>query len=137
MKYDVLSQMISQNPEAVGRIGLLVLVPLSDNDSCVKTLAATNTTIPAIMKGMQKGQDAAAVGAEICHRAFTKNQPMLVAQALQAGLVKYLLDLLNDNLTRTPSAAKAQVLRTLRSNYTAVVVAFLLYNTKIVVLNKH
>ena len=44
----------------------------------------------------------------VFHKSFTKNQPALVSQAIQADLVPYLLSLLDD-VVHTPSSAKAQV----------------------------
>ena len=54
------------------------------------------------------------VGAEVCHKSFTKNQPALVAQALQSELVPYLLGLLED-VVHTPASAKAQVVIALKA----------------------
>ncbi|KAL5258298.1 hypothetical protein ACHWQZ_G008960 [Mnemiopsis leidyi] len=107
-------QLIAAKPLECGRLGLQILVPLADNDSCVKTFCNTSTSISSIMVAMKNGHEAVAVGAEVCHKAFTKNQPGLVAQALQSDLVPYLLSLLED-VVHTPASAKAQVVIALKA----------------------
>jgi len=108
-----LLQLISAKAGECGRVGLQILIPISDNDSCVKLLSNTENSVFSIMTAMEKGNDAVSVGADVFHRAFTKNYPTLVTQALQANLVPYLLSLLKNQ--RVTSATKAQVTKALKA----------------------
>ena len=60
MKY--ICQLIAAKPLECGRLGLQILVPLADNDSCVKTFCNTSSSISSIMVAMKNGHEAVAVG---------------------------------------------------------------------------
>lgn len=70
------------------------------------------------MNGMKKRPDVIGVACEALNRMFQKEQNDLVAQALKADLVPYLLKLLEgiglENL-ESPSATKAQIVKALKS----------------------
>ena len=108
-----LLQLISSKPGECGRVGLQILIPISDNDSCVKLLGNNEHSVKCIMTAMESGNEAVGVGADVLHRAFTKNFPSLVTQALQCNLVPYLLSLLKSH--QVNSATKAQVTKALKA----------------------
>lgn len=62
-------------------------------------------------------QSAMVSGCELCKKLFDENMPGLVAQALDAKFVQYLLDLLKDGLDRVEnsSACKAHIVTALKA----------------------
>uniref|UniRef100_A0A803SPR7 DnaJ heat shock protein family (Hsp40) member C13 n=1 Tax=Anolis carolinensis TaxID=28377 RepID=A0A803SPR7_ANOCA len=102
---------------AIPKSAMRVIHILSDNELCVRSMAALETIGP-IMNGMKKRADTIAVACEALNRMFQKEQNDLVVQALKADLVPYLLKLLEgvglENLD-SPSATKAQIVKALKS----------------------
>ncbi|XP_029442930.1 LOW QUALITY PROTEIN: dnaJ homolog subfamily C member 13 [Rhinatrema bivittatum] len=79
---------------------------------------ASLETIGPLMIGMKKRMDMIGLACEALNRMFQKEQTELVAQALKADLVPYLLKLLEghglENL-ESPAATKAQIVKALKS----------------------
>ena len=66
--------------------------------------------------GMKRRPDSVHSAVEAINKMMTKGSPEIVLQSLQAGLVKYLLELLESSLTEVdkPSATKAVIAETLK-----------------------
>ncbi|XP_036374961.1 dnaJ homolog subfamily C member 13-like [Megalops cyprinoides] len=102
---------------AVPKSAIRLIHALSDNQLCVQSLASLETIAP-LMRGMKVRPDMAGLACEALNHMFQKEQTHLVNQALKAGLVPYLLQMLEGvGLERldNPSAIKAQIVKALKS----------------------
>ncbi|XP_053811379.1 dnaJ homolog subfamily C member 13 isoform X1 [Vidua macroura] len=110
-------QAMNHKNNAIPKSAIRVMHILSDNELCVRAMASLETIGP-LMNGMKKRSDVVGIACETLNRMFQKEQTDLVAQALKADLVPYLLKLLEgvglENL-ESPSATKAQIVKTLKS----------------------
>uniref|UniRef100_A0A674K734 DnaJ homolog subfamily C member 13 n=1 Tax=Terrapene triunguis TaxID=2587831 RepID=A0A674K734_9SAUR len=110
-------QALNHKNNAIPKSAVRVIHTLSDNELCVRAMASLETIGP-LMNGMKKRLDTIGLACEALNRMFQKEQNDLVAQALKADLVPYLLKLLEgvglENL-ESPSATKAQIVKTLKS----------------------
>ncbi|XP_010225446.1 PREDICTED: dnaJ homolog subfamily C member 13-like, partial [Tinamus guttatus] len=110
-------QAMNHKNNAIPKSAIRVMHILSDNELCVRAMASLETIGP-LMNGMKKRSDIVGVACEALNRMFQKEQNDLVAQALKADLVPYLLKLLEgiglENL-ESPSATKAQIVKALKS----------------------
>ncbi|XP_059584765.1 dnaJ homolog subfamily C member 13 isoform X1 [Alligator mississippiensis] len=110
-------QALNHKNNAIPKSAIRVIHILSDNELCVRAMASLETISPLI-NGMKKRSDTIGLACEALNRMFQKEQNDLVAQALKADLVPYLLKLLEgiglENL-ESPSATKAQIVKTLKS----------------------
>ncbi|TRY98042.1 hypothetical protein DNTS_004430 [Danionella cerebrum] len=113
----ILSALCQKNG-AGPRSAIRVLHSLSENELCVRSLAALDTIAP-LMVGMKLRADMTAVVCEALNRMFQREQSELVAQALRAGLVQYLLELLEGAAVleslENPAATKAQIVKALKA----------------------
>ncbi|XP_078519994.1 dnaJ homolog subfamily C member 13 isoform X1 [Lissotriton helveticus] len=110
-------QALSHKNNAIPKSAIRVIHILSDNELCVRAMAALETIGP-LMTGMKKRSDTIGLACETLNRMFQREQTELVAQALKVDLVPYLLRLLEgqglENLD-SPSSTKAQIVKTLKS----------------------
>ncbi|XP_033022077.1 dnaJ homolog subfamily C member 13 isoform X3 [Lacerta agilis] len=110
-------QALNHKNNAIPKSAMRVIHMLSDNELCVRSMAALETIGP-VMNGMKKRPDTIGVACEALNRMFQKEQNDLVVQALKVELVPYLLRLLEgvglENLD-SPSATKAQIVKALKS----------------------
>ncbi|KAH0627267.1 hypothetical protein JD844_002784 [Phrynosoma platyrhinos] len=110
-------QGMNHKNNAIPKSAMRVIHILSDNELCVRSMAALETIGP-LMNGMKKRPDTIGVACEALNRMFQREQNDLVVQALKADLVPYLLKLLEgvglENL-ESPSATKAQIVKALKS----------------------
>ncbi|XP_053215309.1 dnaJ homolog subfamily C member 13 isoform X3 [Podarcis raffonei] len=110
-------QALNHKNNAIPKSAMRVIHMLSDNELCVRSMAALETIGP-VMNGMKKRPDTIGVACEALNRMFQKEQNDLVVQALKVELVPYLLRLLEgvglENL-ESPSATKAQIVKALKS----------------------
>ncbi|XP_069504815.1 dnaJ homolog subfamily C member 13 isoform X2 [Ambystoma mexicanum] len=110
-------QALSHKNNAIPKSAIRVIHILSDNELCVRAMAALETIGP-LMTGMKKRSDTVGLACETLNRMFQREQTELVAQALKVDLVPYLLRLLEgqglENLD-SPSATKAQIVKALKS----------------------
>ncbi|GAB0184323.1 dnaJ subfamily C member 13 [Grus japonensis] len=110
-------QAMNHKNNAIPKSAIRVIHILSDNELCVRAMASLETISP-LMNGMKKRSDIVGIACEALNRMFQKEQNDLVAQALKADLVPHLLKLLEgiglENL-ESPSATKAQIVKTLKS----------------------
>ncbi|XP_073797395.1 dnaJ homolog subfamily C member 13 isoform X1 [Danio rerio] len=112
----VLSALNHRN-NAVPKSAIRVIHALSDNELCVRSMAALDTIGP-LMVGMKLRADMAGLACEALNRMFQREQTELVAQALRVELVPYLLKLLEGvglETLENPSATKAQIVKALKS----------------------
>ncbi|KAK2499613.1 hypothetical protein MC885_004710, partial [Smutsia gigantea] len=109
-------QAMNHRNNAVPKSAIRVIHALSENELCVRAMASLETIGP-LMNGMKKRPDTVGLACEAINRMFQKEQSELVAQALKADLVPYLLKLLEgiglENLD-SPSATKAQIVKALK-----------------------
>ncbi|XP_063063073.1 dnaJ homolog subfamily C member 13-like isoform X1 [Engraulis encrasicolus] len=108
---------LNHKNNAVPKSSIRVIHALSDNELCVRSMAALETIGP-LMCGMKMRADMAGLACEALNRMFQKEQTDLVAQALRVELVPYLLRLLEGIGLETldnPSAIKAQIVKALKS----------------------
>ncbi|XP_075443221.1 dnaJ homolog subfamily C member 13 isoform X3 [Ascaphus truei] len=110
-------QAMSHKNNAIPKCAIRVIHTLADNELCVRSMASLETIGP-MMSGMKKRSDMIGLACEALNRMFQKEQTELVAQALKADLVPYLLRLLEghglENLD-SPAATKAQIVKALKS----------------------
>ncbi|KAL7976783.1 hypothetical protein Chor_008732, partial [Crotalus horridus] len=108
-------QAMNHKNNAIPKSAMRVIHILSDNELCVRSMAALETIGP-MMNGMKKRSDTVGIACEALNRMFQKERNDLVA--LKADLVPYLLKLLEgvglENL-ESPSATKAQIVKALKS----------------------
>ncbi|XP_056440183.1 dnaJ homolog subfamily C member 13-like [Gadus chalcogrammus] len=108
---------LNHRNNAIPKSAIRLLHVLSDNELCVRSMAALETIGP-LMSGMRSRADMAGLACEALNRMFQKEQTDLVAQALRVELVPYLLKLLEGIGLETldnPSATKAQIVKALKS----------------------
>uniref|UniRef100_A0A3Q1H7F9 J domain-containing protein n=1 Tax=Anabas testudineus TaxID=64144 RepID=A0A3Q1H7F9_ANATE len=108
---------LNHKNNAVPKSSIRLIHVLSDNELCVRSMAALETIGP-LMTGMKVRADMAGLACEALNRMFQKEQTELVAQALRVELVPYLLKLLEGIGLETldnPSATKAQIVKALKS----------------------
>ncbi|KAM8967651.1 dnaJ homolog subfamily C member 13 isoform 1-T1 [Pelodytes ibericus] len=110
-------QAMSHKNNAVPKCAIRVIHTMSENELCVRSMASLEAIGP-LMSGMKKRSDMIGLACEALNRMFQKEQTELVAQALKAELVPYLLRLLEgqglENL-ESPAATKAQIVKALKS----------------------
>ncbi|XP_074170185.1 dnaJ homolog subfamily C member 13 [Rhinolophus sinicus] len=110
-------QAMNHRNNAIPKSAIRVIHALSDNELCVRAMASLETIGP-LMNGMKKRPDIVGLACEAINRMFQKEQSDLVAQALKADLVPYLLKLLEgiglENLD-SPAATKAQIVKALKA----------------------
>ncbi|XP_056376625.1 dnaJ homolog subfamily C member 13 isoform X2 [Hyla sarda] len=110
-------QALNHKNNAVPKCAIRVIHTMTDNELCVRAMASLETIGP-FMSGMKKRSDMIGIACEALNRMFQKEQTELVAQALKADLVPYLLRLLEgqglENL-ESPAATKAQIVKALKS----------------------
>ncbi|XP_031572111.1 dnaJ homolog subfamily C member 13-like [Actinia tenebrosa] len=101
----------------VPKSAVQVIHVLSDNEICVRSMAATNDGISYMIKAMESRPDVANLVCEALYKMFEKNHTELVAQAVKFDLVKYLLNLLDGKLegSENPAATKAQIVKALKA----------------------
>ncbi|XP_061777667.1 dnaJ homolog subfamily C member 13-like isoform X1 [Nerophis ophidion] len=108
---------LNHKNNAIPKSSIRLIHVLSDNELCVRSMAALEAIGP-LMTGMKVRADMAGLACEALNRMFQKEQTELVAQALRVELVPYLLKLLEgiglENL-HNPSATKAQIVKALKS----------------------
>ncbi|XP_073686489.1 dnaJ homolog subfamily C member 13 isoform X1 [Garra rufa] len=108
---------LNHRNNAVPKSAIRLIHVLSDNELCVRSMAALETIGP-LMTGMKVRADMAGLACEALNRMFQREQTELVAQALRVDLVPYLLKLLEGIGLETldnPSATKAQIVKALKS----------------------
>ncbi|XP_050953803.1 dnaJ homolog subfamily C member 13 isoform X2 [Labeo rohita] len=108
---------LNHKNNAVPKSAIRLIHVLSDNELCVRSMAALETIGP-LMTGMKVRADMAGLACEALNRMFQREQTELVAQALRVDLVPYLLKLLEGIGLETldnPSATKAQIVKALKS----------------------
>ncbi|XP_043082003.1 dnaJ homolog subfamily C member 13-like isoform X3 [Puntigrus tetrazona] len=108
---------LNHKNNAVPKSAIRLLHVLSDNELCVRSMAALDTIGP-LMTGMKLRADMAGLACEALNRMFQREQTELVAQALRVDLVPYLLKLLEGvglETLENPSATKAQIVKALKS----------------------
>ena len=78
-------------------------------------MSKTSVAKPLII-GMKRRPDSVHSAVEAINKMMEKGSPEIVLQSIQAGLVKYLLALLESSLTEVekPSATKAVIAETLK-----------------------
>ncbi|XP_060154593.1 dnaJ homolog subfamily C member 13 isoform X4 [Globicephala melas] len=110
-------QAMNHRNNAIPKSAIRVIHALSENELCVRAMASLETIGPLI-NGMKKRPDTVGLACEAINRMFQKEQSELVAQALKADLVPYLLKLLEgiglENLD-SPAATKAQIVKALKA----------------------
>ncbi|KAH0503542.1 DnaJ-like protein subfamily C member 13 [Microtus ochrogaster] len=110
-------QAMNHRNNAIPKSAIRVVHALSDNELCVRAMASLETIGP-LMNGMKKRADTIGLACEAINRMFQKEQNELVAQALKAELVPYLLKLLEgiglENID-SPAATKAQIVKALKA----------------------
>ncbi|XP_053322304.1 dnaJ homolog subfamily C member 13 [Spea bombifrons] len=110
-------QAMSHKNNAIPKCAIRVIHTMTDNELCVRSMASLETIGP-LMCGMKRRSDVIGLVCEALNRMFQKEQTELVAQALKADLVPYLLRLLEgqglENL-ESPAATKAQIVKALKS----------------------
>lgn len=110
-------QAMNHRNNAIPKSAIRVIHALSENELCVRAMASLETIGP-LMNGMKKRPDTVGLACEAINRMFQKEQNELVAQALKADLVPYLLKLLEgiglENLD-SPAATKAQIVKALKA----------------------
>ncbi|XP_077081132.1 dnaJ homolog subfamily C member 13 isoform X1 [Siphateles boraxobius] len=112
----VLTALAHKN-NAVPKSAIRLIHVLSDNELCVRSMAALEAIGP-LMTGMKLRADMAGLACEALNRMFQREQNELVAQALRVELVPYLLKLLEGiglETLENPSATKAQIVKALKS----------------------
>ncbi|XP_053466998.1 dnaJ homolog subfamily C member 13 isoform X2 [Ictalurus furcatus] len=108
---------LNHKNNAVPKSSIRLIHVLSENELCVRSMAALETIGP-LMCGMKVRADMAGLACEALNRMFQREQTDLVAQALRVELVPYLLKLLEGVGLETldnPSATKAQIVKALKS----------------------
>ncbi|KAI4878723.1 hypothetical protein NFI96_021841, partial [Prochilodus magdalenae] len=108
---------LNHKNNAVPKSSIRLIHVLSDNELCVRSMAALETIGP-LMSGMKVRADMAGLACEALNRMFQREQTELVAQALRVELVPYLLKLLEGiglETLENPSATKAQIVKALKS----------------------
>ncbi|XP_016101996.1 dnaJ homolog subfamily C member 13-like isoform X1 [Sinocyclocheilus grahami] len=108
---------LNHKNNAVPKSAIRLIHVLSDNELCVRSMAALDTIGP-LMTGMKLRADMAGLACEALNRMFQREQTELVAQALRVDLVPYLLKLLEGvglETLENPSATKAQIVKALKS----------------------
>ncbi|XP_058231751.1 dnaJ homolog subfamily C member 13-like isoform X4 [Hemibagrus wyckioides] len=108
---------LNHKNNAVPKSAIRLIHVLSENELCVRSMAALETIGP-LMCGMKVRPDMAGLACEALNRMFQREQTDLVAQALRVELVPYLLKLLEGVGLETvdnPSATKAQIVKALKS----------------------
>ncbi|MCJ8745660.1 hypothetical protein PDJAM_G00132750 [Pangasius djambal] len=108
---------LNHKDNAVPKSSIRLIHVLSENELCVRSMAALETIGP-LMCGMKVRADMAGLACEALNRMFQREQTDLVAQALRVELVPYLLKLLEGVGLETldnPSATKAQIVKALKS----------------------
>ncbi|XP_072547287.1 dnaJ homolog subfamily C member 13 isoform X3 [Salminus brasiliensis] len=108
---------LNHKNNAVPKSSIRLIHVLSDNELCVRSMAALETIGP-LMVGMKVRADMAGLACEALNRMFQREQTDLVAQALRVELVPYLLKLLEGvglETLENPSATKAQIVKALKS----------------------
>uniref|UniRef100_A0A8B9HJM2 J domain-containing protein n=1 Tax=Astyanax mexicanus TaxID=7994 RepID=A0A8B9HJM2_ASTMX len=108
---------LNHKNNAIPKSSIRLIHVLSDNELCVRSMAALETIGP-LMTGMKVRADMAGLACEALNRMFQREQSDLVAQALRVELVPYLLKLLEGVGLETldnPSATKAQIVKALKS----------------------
>lgn len=101
---------------AVHRSAILLLHQLAVSDTCIGAMSQTQCIGP-LKQAMQTSHEMVSVGCEALNRLFSTNQDQLVKQALDAGLVPYLLGLLEGRLesAENGAATKAQIVKALKA----------------------
>ncbi|KFO32708.1 DnaJ like protein subfamily C member 13, partial [Fukomys damarensis] len=110
-------QAMNHRNNAIPKSAIRVIHALSENELCVRAMASLETIGP-LMNGMKKRADTVGLACEAINRMFQKEQSELVAQALKADLVPYLLKLLEGIGLETldsPAATKAQIVKALKA----------------------
>uniref|UniRef100_A0AAY5EIG4 J domain-containing protein n=1 Tax=Electrophorus electricus TaxID=8005 RepID=A0AAY5EIG4_ELEEL len=108
---------LNHKNNAIPKSSIRLIHVLSENELCVRSMAALETIGP-LMTGMKVRADMAGLACEALNRMFQREQTELVAQALRVELVPYLLKLLEGvglETLENPSATKAQIVKALKS----------------------
>ena len=93
-----------------------VLLPMADSEVCVRTIAKCKSLDPLIT-AMKTRNDIILPANEVMSKMLDRNIPELVSQALEVGMVHYLLALLENSLENVDnvSAVKAQIVKVLKA----------------------
>ncbi|PNF36069.1 hypothetical protein B7P43_G12743 [Cryptotermes secundus] len=101
---------------AIIRATVLVLHQLATSEVCIQAMGHTECINP-LKQAMQARKDMIGVVCEALNRLFSTNHDQLISQALEAGMVQYLLGLLEGRLEalENPAMTKAQIVKALKS----------------------
>ena len=93
-----------------------VLLPMTESEVCVRTIAKCKSLNPLIT-AMKTRNDIILPANEVMSNMLDRNIPELVSQALEVGMVNYLLALLENPLEGLDnvSAVKAQIVKVLKA----------------------
>lgn len=83
---------------------------------CVRNMSKIDTAMKSLLAAMKKRPDCVNSAAESISKMMEEGSPELVLQALEHGMVAYLLELLDSALTECdkPSATKAIIAESLK-----------------------
>ena len=93
-----------------------VLLPMAESEVCVRTIAKCKSLNPLIT-AMKTRNDIILPANEVISKLLDRNIPELVSQALEVGMIHYLLALLENSLENVDnvSAVKAQIVKVLKA----------------------
>ncbi|KAK6166630.1 hypothetical protein SNE40_023278 [Patella caerulea] len=109
-------QAMSSRNNAIPKSAIQVTHQLANNEICIRAMTSCECIGPMIV-GMKARRDQIALAAEAISKMFDKGEEELVAQALKAELLPFLLRLLEGGLeaVENPAATKAQIVKALKS----------------------
>ncbi|KAK7507621.1 hypothetical protein BaRGS_00001556 [Batillaria attramentaria] len=112
----VFNAMSNTTNNAIPKSAIQVAHQMANSELCVRSLVTFDCIGPLKM-GMKARRDMIALAAEMLAKMFDKGEDELVAQALKADLVPFLLRLLEGGLEAVdnPAATKAQIVKALKA----------------------
>ncbi|XP_023317683.1 dnaJ homolog subfamily C member 13 isoform X2 [Trichogramma pretiosum] len=100
----------------VYKAAILILHQLANSEICITSMSQTECIRP-LKYAMQTRKDMIAVACETLNKLFSTNEDRLIKQALEAEMVSYLLNILENESSyiENSAATKAQIVKALKS----------------------
>lgn len=107
---------MSPKSALINKSCVTIMIPMTDSDVCVRTIAKCKSIEP-LMTAMKSKNDILLPACEAISKMLDRTIPELVTQALDAGLVHFLIGMLEDSLIglENLSATKAQIVKVLKT----------------------
>ncbi|XP_019858666.1 PREDICTED: dnaJ homolog subfamily C member 13 [Amphimedon queenslandica] len=111
----IFERMFAEN-NSIPKSCVEVVNVLSGSGFCVRNMSKIDTAMKSLLAAMKKRPDCVNSAAESISKMMEEGSPELVHQALEHGMVAYLLELLDSALTECdkPSATKAIIAESLK-----------------------